>query len=163
MNPQNPAQMNRRDFIKTGAGLAAIAAAGPLTRLATATAAEPSPARKSMGIQVGAVSFVDEGTDAVLDILQERGAIDTIYLTTFTYGRGLAGRQIPGHPFPDHGSQESDEKTFHGGNYAIPHPEFYRDTVLKQTRAPDHGDLDILNAVLPQARKRGLKVFCSCE
>ena len=46
-------------------------------------------------------------------------------MTTFTYGRGLAGRQIPGQPFPDHGKQESDEKTFHGGNYATPHPEFY--------------------------------------
>jgi len=116
-----------------------------------------------MGIQVGAVSFVDEGTEKVLDILQERGAVDTIYLTSFTYGRGLAGRQIPGHPFPDHGVQEPDEKFFHGGNYATPHPRFYADTVLKQTRAPDHGDLDIVATVLPAARKRGLRVFCSIE
>ncbi len=67
-------------------------------------------ASKSIGIQIGAVSFVDEGTEKVLDLLQERGAVDTIYLTTFTYGRGLAGRQIPGQPFPDHGVQESDER-----------------------------------------------------
>lgn len=79
----------------------------------------------SIGIQVGAVSFVDEGTEQVLDLFQERGAIDTIHLTTFTYGRGLAGRQIPGQPFPDHGKQESGEKTFHGGNYAAPHLAFY--------------------------------------
>ena len=155
--------MPRREFFKTGAGFAALAAAGPLANLASVTAAEPTRARKSNGIQVGAVSFVDEGADRVLDLLQERGAVDTIYLTTFTYGRGLAGRQIPGHPFPDHGAQESDEKTFHGGNYATPHPEFYRDTVLKQTRAPDHGDLDIVATVLPAARKRGLRVFCSIE
>ena len=90
-------------------------------------------------------------------------AVNTIYLTTFTYGRGLAGRQIPGQPFPDHGVQESDEAFFHGGNYARPHPKFYRDTVLKETRAPDHGDLDIVEAVLPAAKKRGLKVFCSVE
>ena len=155
--------MPRREFFKTGAGFAALAAAGPLANLASVTAAEPTRARKSNGIQVGAVSFVDEGADRVLDLVQERGAVDTIYLTTFTYGRGLAGRQIPGHPFPDHGAQESDEKTFHGGNYATPHPEFYRDTVLKQTRAPDHGDLDIVATVLPAARKRGLRVFCSIE
>jgi hypothetical protein len=99
----------------------------------------------------------------VLDILQERGAIDTIYLTTFTYGRGLGGRQIPGYRFPDHGSQESDEKTFHGGNFATPHPEFYRDTILKQTRAPDHGDLDIVATVVPAAKKRGMRVICSIE
>ncbi len=119
--------------------------------------------QKTVGIQVGAVSFVDEGTGEVLDILQKRGAIDTIYLATFTYGRGLAGRQIPGQPFPDHGVRESDRKLFHGGNYATPHAEFYRDTVLKQTRAPDHGNLDIVASVLPAARKRGMRLFCSIE
>ena len=128
-----------------------------------AAAADASSHPKVIGMQVGAVSFVDEGTEKVLDILQERGAINTLFLTTFTYGRGLAGRQIPGHPFPDHGSSESDEKTFHGGNYATPHPEFYGKTVLKQTRAPEHGELDIVASVLPAARKRGMKLFCSIE
>jgi hypothetical protein len=116
-----------------------------------------------IGIQAGCVSFVDEGVGKVLDILKERAGADTLFLTTFTYGRGLAGRQIPGHPFPDHGAQESDEEFFHGGNYARPHAEFYRHTVLKQTRAPDHGGLDIVAAVLPEAKKRGMKCFCSVE
>jgi len=75
----------------------------------------------------------------------------------------LAGRQVPGLPFPDHGKQEPDEKTFHGGNYAMPHAEFYGKTVLKETRAPDHGDLDIVSFVLPAAKKRGMKLFCSIE
>jgi hypothetical protein len=164
MNSHLPlSPINRRDFIKTSTGLTALAAAGPLAGLDSAISAESPRGRKSSGIQVGAVSFVDEGTEKVLDILQERGAIDTIYLTTFTYGRGLAGRQIPGYPFPDHGAQESDEKFFHGGNYATPHAKFYRDTVLKETRAPDHGTLDIVATVLPAARKRGMRVFCSIE
>ncbi len=153
--------MTRREFFKAGAGLAAVASAGPFPTILQS--AEQPSRRKSIGIQIGAASFVDEGTEEVLDILQERGAVDTIYLTTFTYGRGLAGRQIPGHVFPDHGAQESDEKFFHGGNYATPHPEFYRATALKQTRAPDYGDLDIVANVLPAAKKRGLKVFCSLE
>ena len=101
--------------------LAAFAATGPVPVTSVVQAAEPLSESKSIGIQIGAVSFVDEGTDQVLDLLQKLGAVDTIYLTTFTYGRGLAGRQIPGHPFPDHGVQESDEKYFHGGNYATPH------------------------------------------
>ena len=151
--------ISRRDFVKHSAALAAVAAAG----LAPLRAAEQTGARKMIGVQVGSVSFVDEGVDKVLDILQERAAADTIFLTTFTYGRGLAGRQIPGVPFPDHGAQESDAGSFHGGNYATPHPEFYRNTVLKQTRASDHGDLDIVAAVLPEAKKRGLKLFCSVE
>lgn len=154
----------RRDFFKaSAAGFAAVVAAAPSPFASVLQASEPSAVRKSIGIQVGAVSFVDEGAEKVLDLLQERGAIDTVYLATFTYGRGLAGRQIPGQPFPDHGSPESDEKTFHGGNYATPHAEFYRDTVLKQTRAPDHGDLDILSAVLPAAKKRKMRIICSIE
>src|SRR5262245_37649464 len=155
-------ELTRREFLKNSAGAAAAMAVAP----AFATAANPAekPAtQKMIGIQVGAVSFVDEGVDQVLDIFQERGALNTIFLTTFTYGRGLAGRQIPGQPFPDHGKQESDEKTFHGGNYATPHAEFYRNTVLKQTRAPEHGDLDIVAAVLPGAKKRGIKLFASIE
>jgi len=150
--------MTRRSFAKS----TALAAVGAATSFGSLTSAEQTP-RKMIGVQIGAVSFVDEGTEPVLDILQERGAVNTIFLTTFTYGRGLAGRQIRGQPFPDHGPQESDEKFYHGGNYATPHAEFYRNTVLKETRAPDHGDLDIAANVLPAARKRGLKLFCSIE
>jgi hypothetical protein len=164
MNMQSSsAGIPRREFLKTSAGLTAAAAVAPPLLTPLAPAAEPTSTPKVIGIQVGAVSFVDEGAERALDILQERGGVNTVFLTTFTYGRGLAGRQIPGQPFPDHGAQESDEGFFHGGNYATPHPEFYRDTVLKQTRAPDHGDLDIVATVLPGARKRGLKLFCSVE
>src|SRR5690242_18347924 len=146
----------RRQFLQT-ATVAAAAAVSPLT---TALPAEPERSAapgKRIGIQVGAVSFVDEGTEHVLDLLQERGAVNTLFLTTFTYGRGLAGRQIPGQPFPDHGRQESDEKTFHGGNYAVPHSDFYRNSRLKPTRAPELGDFDVVASVLSPARKRGLK------
>src|SRR5438445_8856168 len=151
------AAMTRRDFVKTST-VALAATVAPPRPLSAAPAG-----KKTIGLQVGAVSFVDEGTGQVLDILQERGAVDTIFLTTFTYGRGLGGRQVPGQPFPDHGKQESDEKIFHGGNYATPHPEFYQNTPLKQTRAPDHPELDIVAAVLPAARKRGMKLLCSIE
>ena len=154
--------LTRRQFLnQTTAGFAAAAVVGPALFPATSQAAEST--QKMIGIQVGSVSFVDEGTEQVLDTLQERGAVNTIFLTTFTYGRGLGGRQIPGQPFPDHGRQQSDEMMFHGGNYAIPHPEFYRNTVLKDTRATDHGDLDIIATVLPGAKRRRLKLYCSIE
>jgi hypothetical protein len=116
---------------------------------------------KTIGIQIDAYSFVDEGTEKVLDILQDKGAVNALCLSTFSYDRGISGRQIPGRPFPDHGVQESDEKIFHGGNYATPHPEFYKNTILKNMRAPDFGKLDIVSEVLPKAKKRGMKVFCS--
>lgn len=158
-------QKSRRAFIKNSAALTALAAAGPLAGLSpfSAIAGNPPPDEMMHGIQIGAVSFVDEGVEKVLDIVQKRGAINTLFLTTFTHGRGLSGRQVPGQPFPDHGLKQSDEQTFHGGNYAIPHPEFYNNTVLKETRAPEHGNFDLLASVLPSAKKRGMKVFASVE
>jgi hypothetical protein len=153
-------RFTRREFLKSSAAAAALT---PAASTRAAEAPSQGGASKTIGIQVGAVSFVDEGVGAVLDNFRERGAVNTIYLTTFTHGRGLSGRQIPGQPFPDHGVQESDEKYFHGGNYAVPDPKFYKNTILNETRAPDFGDLDILEMVLPEAKKRGIKVFCSCE
>ena len=138
--------MNRRNFLHTAAG-AAVAA----------NAQTPSAQKKMIGIQVGAVSFADEGVEKVLDVFQQRAYINTLFLAVFTYGRGIAGRQVPGQPLPDHGKQEYDEKTFHGGNYATPHPQYYKDTVLKPEHAPDLGDLDIIAAVQPAAKKRGIK------
>jgi hypothetical protein len=148
--------VNRREFLKITAG------AGAALAMPTLGHAGVSSSSKMIGIQVGAISFVDEGTEKVLDILQERAGVNTLFLAVFTYGRGIAGRQIPGQPLPDHGKQEYD-LNFHGGNFATPHPRYYRNTVIKDTRAPDHGNLDILAEVLPAARKRGMRVICWLE
>jgi hypothetical protein len=139
---------DRRQFLKSAALAPALLQAAPTTKM--------------VGIQIGAVSFLDEGTEKVLDILQERGAVNTLFLAVFTYGRGIAGRQVPGQPLPDHGKQEYD-LDFHGGNFATPHGQYYKNTVLKQTKAPDHGNLDILETILPAAKKRNLKTMCWLE
>lgn len=156
---------SRREFIKNSAKISAMAAAAPLVGASPFSAFAAATAADKMmhGIQIGAVSFVDEGVDKVLDIVKNRGGCNTLFVTTFTYGRGLSGRQIPGQPFPDHGSQVSDKDTFHGGNYAMPHPEYYKNTVLNQTRATEFGNFDLLASVIPAAKKRGMKVFASVE
>ena len=140
--------MERREFMKA----AAVAA------LPQATA----PAKKMIGIQVGAVSFLDEGIEPVLDIFQQRASINTLFLAVFTYGRGIAGRQVPGQPLPDHGKQEHD-LNYRGGHFGTVHAEYYKGTALRDIRATDHGDLDIIAAVLPAAKKRGMKVICWYE
>ena len=156
--------IDRRGFLKSAAGVAAAAAVAPgLIASAQAAQAPSASKEKLIGIQAGAVSFVDEGVDQALDNFQNKGNVNTIFLATFTYGRGIGGRQVPGQPLPDHGKQEYDDKTFRGGNYATPHAPFYVNTALKQTRAPDHGDLDILELVLPKAKQRGMKVYCWYE
>src|SRR5882724_3801887 len=157
----NPSDFTRRQFLKTTATAVAATAVAPAIMPGTARASS-SPADKMIGIQVGAVSFLDEGTEQVLDILQERGAVNTLFLATFTYGRGIGGRQVPGQPLPDHGKQEYD-LNFHGGNFATPHAKFYERTSLKQTKAPDHGNYDLLADVLPRAHQRGMKVYAWYE
>ena len=149
--------LSRRQFLKTASAAAATATLAP-----TLLRAADKGSSKMIGIQVGAVSFLDEGTEKVLDILQERGVVNTLFLAAFTYGRGIAGRQVPGQPLPDHGKQEYD-LNFHGGNFATPHEKFYARTDLKPVKAPDYGDYDLLADVLPKARQRGMKVYAWYE
>ena len=104
----------RRDFL-TRAGLAA--AAEFLPRHLQALASPASQNEKLIGIQISAISFTDEGIDRVLDILQEKASVNTLFLSAFTYDLGTGGRQVPGRPLPDHGKQEYDN--FHGGDFAL--------------------------------------------
>jgi hypothetical protein len=148
--------MNRREFLETGIVLAGSAVIGH------AEAQQPSATTKMTGIQVGAVSFVDEGTEKVLDGFREMAAIDTLFLATFTYGRGIGGRMPRGSPLPDHGRQEYDDN-YHGGNFATPHAQYYKGTSILPQRAPDHAGYDVIADVLPHARTRGMKVICWFE
>src|SRR5437667_1944674 len=143
-------ELARREFAKL------IAAAGVASRF------PQIQTNRVIGIQVGAVSFVDEGVAPVLDRFQRDANINALFIATFTYGRGIAGRQVPGQPLPDHGKQEYDTD-FHGGNYARTHENFYTHTSLKKIGAPDHPGFDVLAKVLPQAQSRRMKVFCWYE
>jgi hypothetical protein len=129
-------------------------AGGRTERISRGTARGRDP---YVGIQIGAVSFVDERTDAVLDILQERAHVNTLWLNTYAFDRATGGRQLPGHPLPDHGVQEHDAD-FVGGAFYDYDPMYFRDTVLTQFRAPDYGGIDILAEVLPRAAERGIDV-----
>lgn len=127
------------------------------------TARVAPPDRKLVGIQIGARSFVDEGVDACLDTLQTRGGVNTLCSTVFTYGTGLAGRQSPPTPLPDHGGQEYDR--IHGGSYTAVHPEFYSESPISPSvlRAPELGAFDILADVTAKAKARGMKTYALFE
>lgn len=152
----------RREFLKTSAAAAALASAGRAVAAAGSVPVDGKRSDKLVGIQVGAVSFQDEGTEQVLDIVQERGAVNALFVASFTYGTGIGGRQVKGQPLPDHGKQEYDA-AYHGGNFATPHESFYAKTALRPIKAPDHGSYDVLADVIPSARKRGMKVYAWYE
>jgi hypothetical protein len=145
-------ELSRREFAKL------IGAAG----IASSFLPQPPTASRTVGIQVGAVSFVDEGVESVLDRFQREANINALFIASFSYGRGIAGRQIPGQPLPDHGKQEYDTD-FHGGNFARTHEQYYAHTSLKKIEAPDHPGFDVLASVLPQAHSRHMKAFCWYE
>src|SRR2546428_304971 len=122
--------MNRRTFLESSLMAAGGAMLGPSPFAEAALRQRSGQADPPMiGIQVGAVSFVDEGTDKVLDNFRDMAAINTVFLATFTYGRGIAGRQPRGNPLPDHGKQEYDDN-YHGGNFATPHAQYFRGTSI---------------------------------
>jgi hypothetical protein len=166
---------SRRSFLKgigavplmaltAGRSFAGTSAALPSFPRLARTAGEAGAAsgnKKFVAIQIGGRSFVDEGVDKCLDTLQEKGGVNVLMPTVFTYGRGLAGRQVPGQPLPDHGVQEYDE--VHGGSYTKLHPEFYAKSVIKDFRAPELGEFDILADVTPKAKAKGMQVYCLFE
>ncbi|SDE98681.1 hypothetical protein [Limimaricola pyoseonensis] len=121
----------------------------------------PDPEEKFVGIQVSPISFVDEGTDAVLDTLHDRVGVNVLMLGTCSWLGLKTGRSIS-HAldgWPDHGVPEPF--TMKGGAYFDPDPRFYANTMIKDFRAtdPEMEGVDILDLVIPEARKRGMKVY----
>jgi hypothetical protein len=110
-----------------------------------------------VGIQIGAISFVDEGIEKVLDILQNKGAVNSLVISALSWSRGNAGRAILG--TPDHGGTEPDHLI--GGAFWEPSPEYYGNSPIKAFRAPGplYEGFDTLRDVIPAARKREMKVY----
>ena len=59
--------------------------------------------------------------------------MNTLFLAVFTYGRGIAGRQIQDSPAR---SRKQNTISLHGGNFATPHSQYYKNTVIKDTVRP---------------------------
>jgi hypothetical protein len=113
-------------------------------------------AKTFVGIQIGAISFVDEGVEQTLDTLQETAGVNALFISALSWSRGNAGRALYG--YPDHGAQEPDN--LQGGAFWKPNPTYYTfnpDNLL----APDplYQGFDTLADVIPAAQKRGMKTY----
>lgn len=110
-----------------------------------------------VGIQIGAISFVDEGVEQVLDVLQETAGVNALFISALSWSRGNAGRALYG--FPDHGVPEPD--SLKGGAFWKPDPAYYGPTKHLEFRAPDTltQGIDTLADVVPKAKARGLKSY----
>lgn len=110
-----------------------------------------------VGAQVGAISFIDEGVEGVLDTLSELAGVNALCISALSWSRGNAGRATTG--FPDHGVAEPDD--LQGGAFFPPDPRYYEGTSIKHFTAPDplYRGFDTLGDVIPEARRRGMAVF----
>ncbi len=120
-----------------------------------------SSAEKFVGIQISPISIVDEGVEALLARLDERFGINVLLIGTISWLGLKVGRRISWklEGWPDHGPQAPSP--LQGGSYVKEHPEYFRNTFIQNFRSRDQElqDIDILELVIPEARKRGMKIY----
>jgi hypothetical protein len=139
--------MNRRNFIRVGVVGAGAALAGVESlrseSAAIATASKP-PATVAMPISVAPLAQRD--LDAMFDDMRTRAGVNALFTFIYTHEPHRAGVSA---------------ENFHGGNYARPHIQFYKDTplTLQDMSAPEFGGVDVLEKIIPVAKKHGIRVF----
>jgi hypothetical protein len=108
-----------------------------------------------VGIQTRSYAWVDEGVDQVLDNMQQKGDVNTIWAYTFAYGET---RLQKGGPImlPDHGVSGTSVT---GGVYYDYDPRYFQNTTLKDFRVRDYGKFNVIADVAPKAKARGMDFF----
>src|ERR1700749_68313 len=98
-------RLNRRTFLGLCSACAAFLtqAAHPQTDATVPANKNGVKSRKNfIALQVKPFSWVDEGVDQVLDNLQQKGNVNTIFAYTFDYEESRL-RKDGAIPLPDHG------------------------------------------------------------
>jgi hypothetical protein len=164
--------LDRRNFLRlASAAAAALAQNGPAQNSPAQTTAPPRPLnltqsgprptvknRKNfVGIQVRGLVWVDEGVDPVLDNLQHKGEVNTVWAYTYAYGEQCL-RSGAGHP--DHGIPLSDANTgVNAGALYDYDPKYFTNTTVKDFRITGYGKFNVIEAVAPKAHARGMDFF----
>lgn len=155
----NAAVSQRRAFlILCGACAAFLTGAGRRGAIAA-----PQPGRGAtkhrknfVAIQVKPYAWVDEGIDKLLDNIQQRGAVNTVWAYTYDFSEARMTRNGT-IPLPDHGVEGSP--IFTGGAFYDYDPKYFRNTILTDFRAPDYGKFNVITDVAPKAKARGMDFF----
>jgi hypothetical protein len=156
--------LDRRTFLRLASATAAfLTQAAPAQTPAPAARAPrgpraATPSRKNfVGIQVRGFAWVDEGVDQVLDNLQHKGEVNTVWAYTFAYGEQ---RLRQGAGFPDHGAPLTAANTgVNAGALYDYDPKFFTNTSLKDFRISGYGKFNVIEAVAPKAKARGMDFF----
>lgn len=99
-----------------------------------------------VGIATSVAPLARGDVGKILDDMQQRAGVNALFPFIYTHVPNRAG--VPA-------------ANFHGGNYAIPHLQYYKDTNLtyEDMRGTEFGDVDVFARMIPEARKRGMKTY----
>jgi hypothetical protein len=138
----------RREILKAAAAVGAAAVlAGESGGQTAPTANKPKPI---VGMQIGALPLCRGNIDLLLDTLRNRGGINSLFVFAF----GHEARFVP-----------MAQQGFRGGNYAIPHMQYYKDAGLtyEDMRAPEFPDVDLLERTMKATRNHDFKTYAIVE
>jgi hypothetical protein len=152
--------LNRRAFIQICSAAAAFLtrSARPQVKSVPRIGKGSVKNRKNfVGIQVRAFAWLDEGIDQVLDNIQNKGDVNTVWAYTFGYGEQ---RLRKGVSLPDHGIPLASGSTdvIAGGFYDYD-PKYFQNTILKDFRATGYGKFNVIEQVAPKVKARGMDFF----
>ena len=140
--------MNRRDFLKlTASGIGSALATSSLLRAqGLDSATKPPKGAATVGMPISIDPLVAGDLDRLFGDMRERAGVNALFPFIATYEAHRAGLPAAG---------------FRGGNYAIPHMQYYKDTLLDygDLRAPEIGEVDVFARAIPAAHKAGIKMF----
>ncbi len=153
-------EVTRRKFVEFLSALSASAAAG--TGAQTGNAPRPVPSfsprvtrnRKNVvATQVKAYAWQDEGIDTLLDNLQHKGNVNTVFAFTFLSEPTDASGAIP---LPDHGTYSKADPEIGGAFYDYD-MKYFAGTTLKQFHAKN--SFNVISEVGPKMKARGMDFF----
>jgi hypothetical protein len=140
--------MNRRKFIQLGVVGASAAFTGIESLQGGLVPVGPAPkSPMTIALPISVAPLAQRDLDAMFADMRERAGVNTLFPFMYSHEPHRAGVEAA---------------NFHGGNYARPHMEFYKDTplTLQDMRAPEFGDVDVLEKIIPVAKKHGIRTFC---
>lgn len=156
--------LGRRDFLGLSSACALLLSAPLRSQTAQSAATPPPTADRSttknrkdfVAIQVKPFAWKDEGIDQLLDNIQNKGAVNTVWAYTYDYSEEHMTKDGP-IPLPDHGMPGGPQ--FVGGAFYDYDPKYFRDTILRDFRSPDYGNFNVIADVAPKVKARGMDFF----
>ena len=154
-----PFSGGRRAFLRLCSACAAFLGQSSVRMARSAPQRTPAAVKHRphvVAIQMKPYAWVDEGVEKALDTIQQKGAVNTVWAYTYDFAEARMTPDGP-IPLPDHGKPGSS--TFVGGAFYDYDPKYFRDTILRDFRAPDYGKFNVITEVAPKAKARGMDFF----